>query len=92
MDALTVRVEPTPNPNAMKFTLNRDVQPGSQGRTFADPVQALSSPLARRLLEIDGVASVFLLRDFVTVTRQPDGDWDAIVGAVEKALVEVLTG
>jgi len=33
---------------------------------------------------------VFLLNDFVTVTRQPDARWEDIVPEVERALRECL--
>jgi hypothetical protein len=34
------------------------------------------------------VRMVFLLRDFVTVTRHPEADWAAIVPEVERCLRE----
>ena len=34
---------------------------------------------------VDGVASIFGVNDFVTVTRQPGADWDPIVAAVVAA-------
>jgi hypothetical protein len=77
----TVRPSTTPNPNAMKFTL--DV-------TLAERIDTTrgenaDSPFARTVLAADGVASVFGVNDFVTVTREPDADWDPIVCAVEEA-------
>ncbi len=30
------------------------------------------------LLVLDGVASVFFTADFVTISKTPDGSWDAI--------------
>ena len=30
------------------------------------------------LLSLDGVASVFFTADFVTISKSPDGSWDAI--------------
>jgi hypothetical protein len=90
MEVLRLRVEPTPNPNAMKFTLNRMLAPAGQGRTYSDPAHAALSPLAQRVLDVPGVASVFVLRDFVTVTRQPQAGWDAIVPAVEQILRDLF--
>jgi hypothetical protein len=42
------------------------------------------------MLAVDGVASVFGVNDFVTITREPDADWDPIVCAVEDAAAEHL--
>lgn len=83
-----VRVRPstTPNPNAMKFTL--DV-------TLAERIDTTrgvgdDAPFTRAVLAVEGVASVFGVNDFVTVTREPDADWDTIVCAVEEAAAEHL--
>jgi hypothetical protein len=72
----------------MKFTL--DV-------TLAERIDTtrgenVDAPFVRALLATDGVASVFGVNDFVTVTREPDADWDPIVCAVEDAAAEHLEG
>jgi hypothetical protein len=82
-----IEVQPTPNVHALKFTLDRRVTEG-RSETYTSLEQAAASPLAQRLLSIPGVRMVFLLNDFVTVTRHPDADWDAIVPEVERALRE----
>lgn len=80
-----VMAQPTPNPNSVKFTLNRSVTDGSS-ESYMNAEQAESSPLAKRLFEIDGVQSVFMLNNFITVTRDPAFDWNVIVGEVEAAI------
>jgi hypothetical protein len=86
-----IEVQPTPNVHALKFTLDRRVTEG-RSETYTSLEQAASSPLAQRLLRIPGVRMVFLLNDFITVTRQPEADWDAIVPQVESALREHFEG
>src|SRR2546425_2560788 len=44
----------------------------------------------RAVLTVDGVASVFGVNDFVTVTRVPGADWGPIVTAVEEAAARYL--
>jgi len=87
-DAVQIFVQPTPNPNALKFTLNRTVSPSAKTYTAASPTA--DSPLAQALLGIPNVQQVFFLNDFVTVTRTPEGSWDAIVPLAEAALREHL--
>lgn len=87
-DAVQVFVQPTPNPNALKFTVNRTVSPAAKTYTTAE--QAADSPLALALLRIANVQQVFFLNDFVTVSRTPEGDWNAIVPLAEAALREHL--
>jgi hypothetical protein len=77
------RVTPstTPNPNAMKFTLDVTLSE----RIDTTRGEGTDSEFAKAMLGVDGVASVFGVNDFVTITREPDADWDAIVCAVEDA-------
>jgi len=83
---LDVRPEPTPNPNAVRFSLSSPVL-GDKPRIFSGAAAAAGTPWAERLFAITGVASLFGLRDFLTVTKTPAGDWDTIVPAA----VEVLS-
>ena len=87
---LEFRIEPTPNPNSMKVTLNRMVGE-DRGKTYS-PANAADWPLAQRLFEITGVTSVFVLKDFVTVSKSPASTWDSILPEVERAIGQELTG
>ena len=86
-DRLTVEVQPTPNINALKFVVNRRVTAG-RSQTFRSAEEAGAHPLASRLFAIPGVVQVFLLNDFVTVTRNPAQAWDAIASSAETAIRE----
>jgi hypothetical protein len=43
-------------------------------------------PLAARLFTVEGVRSLFFLRDFVTVTRRPGADWEPLMARVEEGI------
>jgi hypothetical protein len=86
-EPLTVEVQPTPNINALKFVVNRRLSEG-KSQTFRSIEEAGAHPLASRLFAIPGVVQVFLLNDFVTVTRNPAAGWDAIVHSAEAAIRE----
>lgn len=79
---MPVSVEPTPNPNAMKFTVGQPVG----GPATYTPATETDDPTAGEILEIEGVASIFMTADFVTVTKAADGDWEAITPGVVTAL------
>ncbi len=85
--AVQVQAQPTPNPNAVKFALDRHLTQGTS-RTFGSAAEAASDPLAARLFAVPGVKMLFILNDFVSVTREPGADWNAIVPAVESAIRE----
>lgn len=77
---MPITPEPTPNPNAMKFTVGRPVG----GPTTFVAGRETEDPLAGRLLALEGVSSIFLTADFVTITKRPDVGWDELApGAVE---------
>lgn len=80
-----VRVEQTPNPNALKFTVNRMLAEG-RAQNYTSPEQAFASPLARSLLAVPGVKSVFLLRDFASITRVDGAAWEPIIEQVHAVL------
>jgi hypothetical protein len=71
----------------MKFTLDVKL-PGTIN--FTKPDAAAGHPFAEAVFAAGGVVSVFGVNDFVTVTRQPGADWDAIVSAVQAAAAQHL--
>jgi hypothetical protein len=86
-----VRFQPTPNPNAGKFIAGRTLVQGKGSRSFYDAGQAAADPLAGALFELDGVASLFMVEDFVTVTKQPDADWSELIPRVIETMEQVLS-
>lgn len=79
----------TPNPNAMKFLLGRTVGPAG-GRSYATRFDAMGDPLGSALFEVPGVESVFVMADFVTVTKGSTAAWEEMIPALAAALRGVL--
>ncbi len=71
---MPVVAEPTPNPNAVKFSVGKPVG-GPSTYVAGAPTD---DPLAKALLGIAGVTSFFMTADFVTISKAPDASWDAI--------------
>ncbi len=86
-----IAISQTPNPNAMKFTVGKPVAPEGS-RTFADVDAAAADPVAQAIFEGGGVTNVFMVNDFVTVSREPGADWEPIVERVTRALESVFGG
>jgi hypothetical protein len=91
MAETTVRFQPTPNPNAGKFTVNRKVVEGSASKSFYNADDAADHALASALFELEGVVSVFMVDDFVTVTKTPDASWELLVPSVQAAIERTLS-
>jgi len=71
---MPVRSDPTPNPNAMKFSVGSPVGgPGTYVKG-SEPDEGFIVDL----LAIDDVDSVFFTADFVTISKTPTGSWDTI--------------
>jgi hypothetical protein len=78
------QVQPTPNPNAMKFVLDTTIS--SIPLRFYSPDQAKDHPLAAGLMAIEGVSNVMLLADFVTIGKRPEAKWSEIKPRVTRLL------
>lgn len=81
-----VDVELTPNPQALKFIINRKLL-RTETRQFTNKPDAVNDPLASGIFEIDGVVSVFYMDKFITIEKQPAFDW----GKIQRPFVNFLT-
>ena len=82
----TAEVSATPNPDALKFTIDVTLPTMINLSSAADAATAFE----REVMGIDGVANLFGVNDFVTVTRVPGTEWEPIIAAVRNALKEHL--
>lgn len=79
-----IAVSPTPNENALKFTIEgKAIESGSA--TFKRETAA-NNPIAAAVFQNADVVAVFLLNDFVTVTKTPTASWKDLEKAVAKAI------
>ncbi|XP_056629154.1 NFU1 iron-sulfur cluster scaffold homolog, mitochondrial [Triplophysa dalaica] len=86
-----VQTQNTPNPNSLKFIPGRVVLE-SGTMDFTGPRDAYCSPLARQLFRIDGVKSVLLGPDFITITRDNGNtEWKVIKPDVFATIMDFFT-
>ena len=76
----------TPNPEALKFTLDVALP----AMINVSSREAASTAFERDVMAMDGVANLFGVNDFVTITRVPGTDWDPIIAGVRRAAKEHL--
>ena len=79
---MPVSVSQTPNPNALKFTVGAQFE---SPKSFAAG-QPTDDPVAAPIIALDGVTSVFMSADFVTVSKSAEAYWDEIAPAVSEIL------
>jgi hypothetical protein len=87
---MAIQFSPTPNPNAGKFAVAGGL-PDPERRSFSSAAAASDHPIGRALFAIPGVASVFMVGDFVTVTKADEADWSELIDRIIAALEEALS-
>jgi len=71
-----VQTQITPNPNSLKFIPGKAVsKSGSYEVTNKD---SINNDLVRNILSINGVTSLFLGSDFISVNKKKDIDWEDV--------------
>lgn len=88
MDAknLEIRLEFTPNPNALKYVVDEAILLPRGSASFTDKATAETAPLAKRLMSIPGVSSCMIGYNFVSVTKSDAGDWEVLDLKTREAL------
>ena len=71
-------IEPTPNPNAMKFILKEPLTWGMT-RSYDNAALAADDPLAAALFDIEHVTNVFYVDHWITVTQDGQADWQELL-------------
>ena len=68
-----VMVQPTPNPNALKFIVNREVK-ASGNATFMNPEDCRHVPLAQAIFAVGAIDQLYFYQNVITVTFKVDID------------------
>ena len=89
-ETVDVSLEFTPNPNTLKYVVNR-VLLEKGAANFPDVSAAERSPLAKRLFAVTGVSGVMVGKNFVTVTKGSEGDWEGLNRGVTDIIKDHLT-
>ncbi len=88
-----IQTETTPNPNSLRFLPGQPIltQAGVGSAEFGSIDAAVHSPLARRLFAIEGVSSIMLGTDFITVTKTADSSWEYLRTLILSSIMDHLT-
>jgi hypothetical protein len=85
---MAIIVAPSPNPNAMKFSVGTSVGGPTTHIAGSEPAETF----ARDLLALPGVTSIFMTADFVTISKTPDVPWDSIIPEATAILESQFAG
>ncbi len=81
----SIAVQPTPNPNALKFVLNVPLK-STDSAVFKTIDAAKGVPLAAAILNVPQVSEVYFSGRFLTVTQSGIGNWDELEGLIKTAI------
>ncbi len=73
-----ISLEFTPNPNTLKYSVNRELIPAGAVNITSAKEAAEKSPLGVALYKINGIEGIMIGRDFITITKADSGDWDKV--------------
>ncbi|KAJ8703265.1 NifU-like protein 4, mitochondrial [Pleurotus ostreatus] len=88
--SMFIQSEATPNDDSLKFIPGVPVM-GEGTAEFLDTRSALKSPLAIRLMGIEGVKAVFYGPDFVTVSKDSENPWAVLKPEIYSILMEFFS-
>lgn len=86
---VTVFYQATPNPDSLKFILDRVV--ATENVSFKADENASRSPLAQKILGFPWAAGVFIGPDFVTVTKQNWVEWEILADPLADLIKEHIS-
>ena len=84
-----VFIQPTPNPNAIKFIMRFPVKfDGSSNYRSEDEAQG--NPMGLALILMNGVTQVYFYDDYITVTKDPTTPWNPLENDIYEKIHELL--
>ena len=87
---VTLYLEANPNPNSLKFVANYMLVPEGESYDFPNQASAETSALAHRLFSFKYVERVFIMSNFVTITKAEGTDWNDIKAELKEHIIAFL--
>ncbi len=76
---------PTPNPNAMKFILEKAVK--DHGKSiYNSQTESANNYLASKLFEIGGIDRLFFRDNTITITKKSLASWTTLISDIENCI------
>ncbi len=89
IENIIIESEWTPNPNALKFILNREVRPGDKV-SFDSAEDASAVPLAHDLFHLPYVRQVHFFENVITVSKDELPDWEKAKPEIEDVIRRLI--
>ena len=86
---IDIDIQPTPNPNALKFILSVPVKTTGNS-TYKTPIECGDNKLALELFKIRGIDQLHFFENVIAITKFSYEDWASVEKNVTKVLMEFL--
>ena len=85
-----IEIQETPDANIINFFPSQPLL--KQGSAeFVDAKSIRKSPLAEKISDIEGVVSLFITADMISVTKQNDASWDMLKPVIMAEIMDYLS-
>jgi Fe-S cluster biogenesis protein NfuA len=85
-----LRTRDTPNPNALQFVINAAILDNGNV-SFANKEEAKDDKMAAALFEKPGILNVYVMENFITVTKDGKTSWVPLKDRVWKSIDDTVT-
>ena len=91
MSGIHIYTESSPNPHSMKFVLDFMLLDKDKSMNFSCAQDARDTPLVEDMFaKFDYVENVFLMSNFITITKNPSKQWAEVTRPLRKFLTSYL--
>lgn len=86
---MLIQTQKTPDENVINFF--PDVSVAKEGRAdFYDKTNYKNSFLATRIFDVEGIKSVFITSDMISVTKEKDANWEDVKAQTMAQIMEYI--
>ena len=90
MNNINIYLEANPNPNSLKFVTDKMLLDEGIIKDYPDKQSASDSPLAKSLFDFEYIDRVFIMSNFITITKNNQVIWDDIKLEIRNYLKKYL--
>jgi Fe-S cluster biogenesis protein NfuA len=80
-----VRTKETPNPDALQFVVNAEIL-GHGKKSYSSARDCDGDQMAEAIFDMGGIKNVYVMQNFITVTKTDAHEWDLLKDRVWKAI------
>ncbi len=89
MSEVDIFIQPTPNPNALKFVLDKTIK--TEGKSSYRSIEDCAhNPLANALFGLRGVDQLHFFQNVITISKFNFASWDDLETEVTKVINEMI--